>query len=123
VVTVLIRTAREQTRVPGIVDSGADRTLLPLGVAGQLGIRDSLIKQDDSPSGASGAEFEAWRAPQTLEGRLMPRFAGGRRPWGPGFGLDPAFADTEQALFGRADFFTAFTITFSYHPALGRSFS
>jgi hypothetical protein len=111
-VTVLIRAGGEQTQVPGIVDSGADRTLLPVSVAVQLGIRDELIKYPRSAGGAAGDGFEIWRAPGKIEGRVVAKYLSGKRLWGPKLFLDPVFAATEEALFGRADFFAAFTITF-----------
>ncbi len=111
-----------QVPVPGIVDSGADGTLLPKGVAQRLGIESGLLPNAKAGGAAGGQAFPTWRSPEKIYGRVSAVLASGPREWGPQFRLVPAFAETEMPLFGRADFFKVFTITFQHQPVHGAVF-
>jgi hypothetical protein len=102
--------------VAGLVDSGAEETLLPLEVARRLRLDDEL---HEDPQGAKGvgARFATWRTHVAIRGRLLrPRLRDLKLPWGPELQLRPVFADVRIALLGRADFFPHFRITFETDP-------
>lgn len=97
-----------------LVDSGADRTTLPLKVAGDLGIqRNELISH---PGGGRGVKsrFDVWTSSVPIRAGISARDAstGGDSAWGPAFTLWPFFIDDDSFLLGRADFFSVFTVTF-----------
>jgi hypothetical protein len=105
--------------VAGIVDSGADGTLLPLALAPRLGLdpqHDLLASQ--SSQGADGASFQTWRSRRPIRGQV---FVPGATPrmFGAPFELAPAFAQGNTVLWGRADFFRHFRIAFERHAELG----
>ncbi len=102
----------------GIVDSGADGTLLPKDAAPALGIPEAdLVPEKKGAGGAAGTSFPAWTAPAgvTITGQVVRLVLGSPPrlgPWGPTFALTPKFAEKAFPLFGRADFFQPFTVTF-----------
>jgi hypothetical protein len=98
--------------IRGIVDSGADRTVLPLSLALRLGVAHLLDRTPEVGLGLVGRAFPLWSASSPLHGWVV-RADGSA--WGPRFRLRPLFADADVALLGRADFFRAFTITFQEH--------
>ncbi|MHB1539148.1 MAG: aspartyl protease family protein [Solirubrobacteraceae bacterium] len=105
--------------VAGIVDSGADGTLLPLALAPRLGLdpqRDLSASQRSA--GADGTSFQTWRSRRPIGGQV---FVPGATPrmFGVSFELTPAFAQGNTVLWGRADFFPHFKITFEQHAELG----
>jgi hypothetical protein len=100
--------------VVAVVDSGADRTVLPLSVALRLAIMDTLERDPADGFGFEGGAFPIWRSSLPLLGQVI---ANDGTAWGPRFPLAPVFADADIALLGREDFFRAFTITFQEHPA------
>ena len=106
--------AQEVQVISAMVDSGADRTFLPLSVATRLGITAVLERHRAGGHGIEGRSFSIWTSGVPIHGRVM-RPSG--EVWGPRFRLEPVFADLGIALLGRADFFRAFTVTFQEHPA------
>jgi hypothetical protein len=97
-----------------LVDSGADRTTLPLKIAWDLGIqRDELILR---PGGGRGVKshFDVWTSSVPIRAGVSTRDAstGADSAWGPAFTLSPVFIDGGSLLLGRADFFSVFTVTF-----------
>jgi hypothetical protein len=120
--TVLVRCHERRLPVPGIVDSGADGTLLPIEVAQRLGIEDGLVPNRVNAGAAGGLGFPTWKSPEEIYGRVVAARDSGPQEWGPQMRLVPAFAHTPMALFGRADFFKAFTITFQQHVDHGAVF-
>lgn len=110
--------------IGGIVDSGADRTLLPKSLAAALGIEnDALIATAHGSIGAGGTSFPTWDTAETIEAQVVafPE-AGEQHLWGPVFELAPLFAEDTTPLFGRADFFKVFDISFAQDPNLGEVF-
>ncbi len=103
-------------RVNGMVDSGASTTSLPIGVADALGVRESLVEGDEGTG--VGSSFKTWSSPVMITGQVIayipPSGGGDAQPtlWGPVFPLSPMFIEPEDILFGRADFFQAFTVSF-----------
>lgn len=108
--------------MPGIIDSGADGTLLPKVVARRLGIESGLVPTSKEAGAAGGQAFPTWKSPEHIYGRVVALLPSGPQEWGPRFRLFPAFADTEMPLYGRADFFKVFTITFQHQPLNGAVF-
>jgi hypothetical protein len=96
--------------VAGVVDSGADRTLLPK----RLGIPSKDLEPAGGAEGAGGVWFPTWETAYALKARVVVPFAQprGPEPWGPWIEMNPEFATDTIPMFGRADFFTAFTVTF-----------
>jgi hypothetical protein len=97
-----------------LVDSGADRTTLPLKIAWKLGIQQNeLILR---PGGGRGVKsrFNVWTSSVQIRARVRRRVAstGAESAWGPTFTLCPSFIDDDLSLLGRADFFSVFTVTF-----------
>jgi hypothetical protein len=100
--------------VLGVVDSGADRTVLPLSVAIRLAIMDTLERDPAGGFGFQGRPFPIWRSGRPVYGRVIADDGSAR---GPQFPLDPVFADADVALLGREDLFRAYPVTFQEHPA------
>ena len=97
-----------------LVDSGADRTTLPLKIAWKLGIQpDELILR---PGGGRGVKsrFEVWTSSLPIRAGISRHdvSTGADSAWGPAFTLSPVFIDGGFFLLGRADFFSVFTVTF-----------
>ena len=100
--------------VAGVVDSGADRTLLPKSLATRLGIPPEHLEPAGGAEGAGGVWFPTWETAYAIKARVVVPFEQprGPEPWGPWIEMNPEFATDTIPLFGRADFFTAFTVTF-----------
>jgi hypothetical protein len=97
-----------------LVDSGADRTTLPLKIAWDLGIQqDELVLR---PGGGRGVKsrFDVWTSSVPIRAGVSRRdvSTGADSAWGPVFTLWPFFIDDGSFLLGRADFFSVFTVTF-----------
>jgi hypothetical protein len=90
--------------VPGVVDSGADNTCLPLGYAPLLGYGDEDLEQRPMTQASGTATCHVARRPSTawvvgLEARP--------------FEVRPTFIDHAlNALWGRSGLFQAFAIVF-----------
>ena len=99
------------------VDSGAERSYLPLRIAARLGIQ-SLLTSNPEPSAGLGSTFETWVPPRPIKARIVAEFPEpqGRTLIGPELRLTPWFGEPEEFLLGRADFFQAFQITFDENP-------
>jgi hypothetical protein len=100
--------------VAGVVDSGADRTLLPKGLATRLGIPPEDLMPAGGAEGAGGVWFPTWETRYAIKARVVVPFAPprGPEPWGPEIEMNPEFATETIPMFGRADFFQAFRVTF-----------
>ena len=97
-----------------LVDSGADRTTLPLDIAEELGIQQNeLVLHRDGGRGVK-SYFDLWTTSvQIRAGVRRPEAStGADSEWGPAFTLCPSFIDDDLSLLGRADFFSVFTVTF-----------
>lgn len=98
-----------------VVDSGADRTLLPRDLLGQLGLKGSAdIAKDPNTSGGVRSKFVTWSSlvPLTAQIMLINQATGAATPWGPVISLAAGFAMRAPALAGRSDFFQPFYIVF-----------
>lgn len=98
-----------------MVDSGADRTLLPKELAASLGIAQEELEPTPEGSGGAGdAWFPTWTSAHVLQARVIVLHPEphGLQPWGPTVELTPEYADSTIPLFGREDFFKIFTVTF-----------
>jgi hypothetical protein len=120
--TVQVSSGERQVIVPGIVDSGADGTLLPMGVARRLGIDATLTANAANAGAAGGQGFPIWRSSREIHGQIMALLDTRPEPWGPRFLLKPAFAETSASLLGRDDFFRVFRITFEHDSPDGHIF-
>lgn len=110
----------------GLVDSGADGSLLPLSICPNLGINPNtdLTPVSGGSGGAGGTSFPTWETTHAVSGQILciPPAGGQAFLWGPTIALRPKFAAGSHALFGRADFFTYFAISFARDPTLGPVF-
>jgi hypothetical protein len=114
---LLLALVGPRRRIPlaGVVDSGADRTLLPNSVAATLGFPEGdLIPTEEGSGGAGDIWFPTWELPYPIRAQVIASFPPPRgiEMWGPELDLTPEFAKDTVALFGRADFFGAFVVTF-----------
>jgi hypothetical protein len=96
----------------GIVDSGADATLLNRRIAAQLGISDTDLVEQPAMGGAAGNRFKVWTTRARVSCQVLAVQAGTLGPWGPRFALYPSFAEDGEVLLGRSDFFEQFVVTF-----------
>jgi hypothetical protein len=108
----------------GLVDSGADGTLLPRSMAADLGLDPAtdLIPTEGGSGGAGGTNFPTWTTTHPITGQIVALLGTGPTLWGPSIKLQPVFAEGEQILLGRCDFFAHFSITFANHAAHGPFF-
>lgn len=95
-----------------VVDSGADRSLLPLGVAKELGI-DRALRRATPGEGISGRSFRTWNFTAPIEAQVLIDGETGE-VWEAQFELEPAFSKFPNAVLGRADFFARFAVAFEY---------
>lgn len=91
--------------IPGLIDSGADRTVLPAGFAPLLGYgRSDLVHVEGSHVAGSMSMSEASR-PSTAYVPELPDHP---------FEMNPFFVQgCQQALWGRADLMLRFDVTIS----------
>jgi hypothetical protein len=97
-----------------LVDSGADRTTLPLEIAWELGIQQNELILRPAGGRSVKSYFDLWTSSVQIRARVRKRdiSTGADYAWGPAFTLCPSFIDDDLSLLGRADFFSAFTVTF-----------
>lgn len=96
--------------VPGIVDSGADVTVLPFGLAEQLGIGPNLLRVDEPTHTVSGP-IDCRRYLKGIEAFVL----GTRiRLDGTFVGAPDKEAFDGHLLLGRRDFFRYFRIAFDH---------
>ena len=89
--------------VPGIVDSGADYTFLPVPLAAHLGIDLGQCLRQPAQTAGGAADQYVWQAGLDAEVQQLRMT----------IHLKTAFAATPYVLLGREDFFAAFrTISF-----------
>jgi len=117
-ILVALETAGGRKIVGGDVDSGSDRSLIPIDHLHDLGLRASNLKKNKERGLASGgATFPTWSAPGiAVTGQVVLPSDGGFDPWGPIFRLRPFFAETGSLLLGQLDFFAAFDVHFKNAP-------
>ena len=107
-----------------LVDSGARQTLLPLYLAQPLAC-DAIPVSTADPIPVIGGETEAWKLGLPLAGQLLHYVDGKKETYGPKFEIQPLFAEMRSGLLGRADFFQAFTVSFTLNgdgPELNLSY-
>jgi hypothetical protein len=121
---VNFRCGTHMAPVLGVVDSGADGTLLPKSMAAELGLdaATDLVSTNEGSGGAGGTSFKTWTTTSDITGRVVAFAPDGPELWGPVVTFRPVFADGELALFGRADFFRSFRITFETNSTHGPIF-
>jgi hypothetical protein len=75
---------------------------------------DDLVATTEGSGGAGDVWFPTWALPYPIEAQVIVPFAPPRgiELCGPKLKLNPEFAKETVTLFGRADFFESFTITF-----------
>lgn len=103
-----------QIELTGTVDSGATRTALSREDAEQLGLRPKDLRAADPVIVADGSEVASWTATVPIRGQVLRVSSSGvdLLPWGPVFEIDPIFLEDGSPLWGQADFFKSFEITF-----------
>jgi hypothetical protein len=123
---VVLTCGQRSVDIAGIVDSGADGTLLPLAVAPYLGLDPAadLRPQPGGSGGAGGTHFPTWATTKTIRGQIfaVPEPGEPAEMFGQPFDLAPAFAQGDTVLWGRRDFFSYFKITFENHARFGPIF-
>jgi hypothetical protein len=93
-------------RIPvnGLVDSGADKSVLPLEYAPLLGYGDEDLEPQEIDQVEGFASGRDARRPCMAHVRGRPRVA---------FEMSPLFVATLDALWGRADLMAAYEVTIS----------
>jgi hypothetical protein len=93
-----------EIEIQGLVDSGADKSVLPREYAPLLGYTEANLKTEEIDQVEGVAKGEDAQVPCTafVRGRPQPTFA-----------LRPLFVDTLDALWGRGDLMRAYAVTIS----------
>ena len=94
---------RRTGRVWGLIDSGADKTSLPLDYAALMGYTAAHLEQTDVGV-ADGSVVSCWAA-KTPAIAYLPGLATYK------FEIYPTFMRGDAVLWGRLDFFRAFVVT------------
>ncbi|MHB1860334.1 MAG: hypothetical protein ACYCUM_09530 [Solirubrobacteraceae bacterium] len=91
--------------IPGLIDSGADRSVLPAGFAPLLGYtRTDLVRVEGTQAAGSISMLQAL-TPSTAHVPELPSLV---------FEISPFFVNgCQQALWGRADLMRRFDVTIS----------
>jgi hypothetical protein len=93
-----------EIEIRGLVDSGADKSVLPVGYAALLGYSSSNLKPEEIGQVEGKAQGKDAQVPCTAHVRGRPRAP---------FSMWPLFVDTLEPLWGRADLMHAYVITIS----------
>jgi hypothetical protein len=101
-VTLVDRDGQGQIPIIGLVDTGADKSVLPLDYAGLLGYSQDELEQKDVNQVEGSAE--AWEAQAPVVA-----FVNGLEEVQ--FEIAPLFVATLDALWGRADLMQTFAVT------------
>lgn len=118
-ILVSLETTSGQKMIAGDIDSGSDRSLIPMEHLNDLGLRASdLTKSKQKGLASDGNAFDTWSARGVaITGQVFLPSDGGFNPWGPIFRLRPYFAETGSLLLGQLDFFAAFDVHFDNSPS------
>jgi len=118
-ILVSLETANGSKMIAGDIDSGSDRSLIPMDHLGDLGLQASDLKKNKEKGLASdGNAFDTWSAHGiAITAQIFLPSDGGFNPWGPIFRLRPYFAETGSLLLGQLDFFAAFDVHFNNSPS------
>jgi hypothetical protein len=88
--------------IPGIIDTGADTSVLPLAYAGELGYRDDDLRIAEAQQLQGAADIFLTTQPATASVVGFPQVT---------FPLTPVFVPGAlNALWGRQDFMRAFAV-------------
>lgn len=110
-VDVVIGKGRRSQRVTAMVDSGADRTVVPRLVAEALGVDYNSLKK---PVGPDGEVLKG----QGADGEFEIRVCRGKVRWRMTKICDEFWvADCGMVLLGRDDFFALFDVMFNWSAA------
>lgn len=103
-----------QVDFAGIVDSGASRTVLSIEDAEKLGLSKSDLMDNGTVTVADESRVTCMTSLIPIRARvlLVPSPGSGLIPWGPVLDLDVVFLEHATPLWGQADFFQRFKITF-----------
>lgn len=117
-ILISLETTNGRKMLAGDIDSGSDRSLIPLEHLGDLGLRASDLKKNkDRGLASDGNTFDTWSTRgKAITGQISLPSDGGFKPWGPIFRLRPYFAETGSLLLGQLDFFAAFDVHFDNAP-------
>jgi Aspartyl protease len=98
----------------GIVDSGASRTVLSLKGAEKLGLSKSDLTDAGTVTVADESQVTSLTPLVPIRAQILHKLSPGSEltPWGPVFDLDAVFLEHATPLWGQADFFQRFKITF-----------
>jgi hypothetical protein len=104
--------AEQRLRVIGVLDTGAERSLLPLVFAKTLGLSADELQEQPEGLGVGGV-FRTWTATVPIRAQVIADIDGnGNVHWGPVIELRPAFYEGQTVLLGREDFGAPFTVIF-----------
>jgi hypothetical protein len=103
-----------QVDLTGTVDSGATQTALPIKAAELLGIGSTDLRKADPVIVANELEVPSWTTAVPIRGQVHSQSSpdGPFEPWGPIIEFNPIFLEDGSPLWGQADFFATFEVTF-----------
>ena len=103
-----------QIDLTGIVDSGASSTVLARTFAEKLGLVPGDLHEAGAIVVADGNKVRCWATNAPIRAQVLRPAVldDGPRPWGPVFAIRPVFIEHADPLWGQADFFASFEVTF-----------
>jgi hypothetical protein len=103
-----------QIDLTGIVDSGASGTVLAREYAEKLGLAPADLREAGTIVVADGSKVRCWATDTPIRAQVLrPAISDdGPQPWGPVFAISPVFIEHADPLWGQADFFATFEVTF-----------
>lgn len=97
----------------GTVDSGASTTVLSKEHATVLGLDLTDLRKAPDAIVADNKMVNCWSTATQIHAQVLrPVTSGDLQPWGPVFPIYPVFLEHASPLWGQADFFDTFEITF-----------
>lgn len=98
----------------GTVDSGASSTVLSRKNAEELGLGPSDLHKAPDAIIADRSKVPCWTAATPIRAQVLrpATFGDDLPPWGPVFAISPVFIEHADPLWGQADLFATFEVTF-----------
>ncbi len=103
-----------QIDLTGIVDSGASGTVLARTYAEKLGLAPTDLHEAGAIVVADGDKVRCWATDTEIRAQVLrpANSDDGPQPWGPVFAISPVFIEHATPLWGQADLFATFEVTF-----------
>jgi hypothetical protein len=116
----------QQVDLWGTVDSGASSTVLSIKNAEELGLEGADLREGRDAVIADGSKVRCWTVATPMRAQVLRRTSAKELlAWGPVFAIDAVFIEHADPLWGQADFFATFEVTFwrnATPPTFGLSY-